>query len=145
MSSTKKRAYVLIFLLLLTLVLTSLPDAARSATAPNGVPRPKQGLYFGTWAKPFGSESKQQALTDMESKIGRRFALDHQYYRWNSAIPTSHETWTKSQGQDPFISWHSRRNDGAGPSWAAIASGQEDGWISVACRRAPCRSRPPST
>jgi hypothetical protein len=123
--STRKRAYALIVLLplLATLVLPSLSDKARSAAAPNGVPRPKQGLYFGTWAKPFGSESKQQALTDMESQIGRRFALDHQYYQWNAAIPTNHETWTRSQGRIPFITWH------AGPSWAAIASGQEDGWI----------------
>ncbi len=111
------------------LLLATVIPALRAVAATSGVPRPVDGLYFGSWVKPLGGESKQDALVAREQQIGRRYAIDHQYYKWNSSIPTAHETWTASQGRIPFLTWNAQRTDGTVASWSRIASGAEDSWI----------------
>lgn len=105
------------------------PAAATGATG--GVPVPQRGVYLGSWVKPLGGVSKREALLARESQIGRTFAIDHQYYRWDSVIPTSHESWTADAGRIPFLSWNSRRSNGTVVPWSRIASGAEDAWISA--------------
>lgn len=102
-----------------------------SASAADGVSAPQNGVYFGSWVRPLDGTSKRDALLARERQIGRTFAIDHQYYRWNSAIPTSHETWTAGAGRIPFLSWNARRSDGRVVTWSRIASGAEDGWVSA--------------
>lgn len=66
----------------------------------------------------------------LEGKIGRRFDLDRQYYRWDSPFPREHELEAVALGRVPAISWSALRRDlTTRVQWGAIASGAEDAWI----------------
>jgi Beta-mannanase len=65
----------------------------------------------------------------LESQIGRKLAIDHQYYKWNQAIPTSHQYWDASTGRLPFVNWKAVKTDGSLLRWSAIANGSNDSWI----------------
>ena len=56
-------------------------------------------------------------------------AIDHQYYRWNSNIPTAHQSWDVSNGRIPFVNWNAAKTDGSVVRWSAIANGSQDAWI----------------
>ena len=121
------RAPATIVGLVLTLALFAslLPRGAADAatSGPPAVLTPASGSFLGTFSKPRGSESKQEAIQRVEASIGRRFAIDHQYYDWNAQIPTSYETWTVGQGRIPFLNWK------PSGSWSSIANGSQDAWI----------------
>ena len=113
------------FALILALFASLLPRGAADA-ATSGPPAsltPANGIFFGEFSKPRGSESKQDAIVRVESNIGRKFAIDHQYYTWNTAIPTSYETWTASQGRIPFLNWKMPA------PWSSVTNGSQDAWI----------------
>ncbi|GBC87758.1 Endoglucanase H [bacterium HR12] len=107
------------------------PVVTPPAVATGGVPVPERGVYLGSWVKPLGGIYKREALVARERQIGRTFAIDHQYYRWDSVIPTSYESWTADAGRIPFLSWNARRSNGTVVPWSRIASGAEDAWISA--------------
>ena len=90
---------------------------------------PTSGVYFGSWVAPRDDESSAQAIERVEAQIGRRFAIDHQYYRWDSVFPSSHEAWTVSKGRIPFLNWKAMRSNGEPMPWAQIASGAQDATI----------------
>jgi hypothetical protein len=97
-----------------------------SSTVANAYPRrldPDGGAYFGARVEARGDESQREALRRVEDQIGRRFAIDHQYYLWGARIPTAHQVWDVETGRIPFINWK------AGRDWAEIANGAEDDWI----------------
>ena len=98
-----------------------------------------RGAYLGTWVAPRGAESREDAIRRVEGQIGRTFAIDHQYYKWDSAFPTSHEAWTVAQGRLPFLNWKAQRTNGAVVPWSSIASGAEASLPS--CSSFPSRSR----
>ncbi len=90
---------------------------------------PTTGAYFGSWVAPRGGESVQQAIARVESEVGRKLAIDHQYYKWNSNIPTSHQTWDVNNGRIPFVNWNAANTGGSIVRWSAIANGSQDAWI----------------
>jgi hypothetical protein len=92
---------------------------------------PDAGAYFGSWVAPRAGESRADAIERVERKTGRRFAIDHQYYRWDSRFPGTHEAWTVSQGRIPFLNWKAMRSDGGVITWRRIASGAEDAAIAA--------------
>lgn len=69
------------------------------------------------------------AIARVESQIGRKFRIDHRYYRWDAPIPTSYDAWTSQEGRIPFLNWNARRRNGTVVTWSRIASGAEDSWI----------------
>lgn len=89
---------------------------------------PALGAYFGAYTAP--GVDRRMAITELERLIGRRFAIDHVYYRWNEPFPTADDVWTAQQGRIPFLAWSSRFGR-TGPSvrWADIAAGKYDGTI----------------
>jgi len=96
---------------------------------------PQTGVLLGVYAEPktnaFETNTPQQATTNLEQQIGRRFCLDHQYYIWQDAIPTSYETWTVSQGRIPFVAWKPKDTNCMCPiRWTNITCGDWDGLIS---------------
>lgn len=116
----------IIGLALIAAICASLFPFGSAGAATSGPPAsltPANGIYFGEFSKPRGTESKQEAITRVESSIGRRFAIDHQYYTWNVAVPTSYETWTASQGRIPFINWRMPA------PWTSVTNGSQDAWI----------------
>jgi hypothetical protein len=104
------------------------PFAKESASYP-AVLIPSSGAYFGAFISPRGEETRQDAVQRLESAIGRKVAIDHQYYRWNQAIPTIHQDWDGSTGRLPFINWIAAKTDGSPVKWSAIADGSQDDWI----------------
>jgi hypothetical protein len=102
-------------------LLVSLTDVSPAGAFP-GQLLPESGIYFGSAVKRSGM-SQREALEHVESQIGRRFAIDHQYYAWGDHVPTGHQRWDIDTGRLPLINWRS------GPAWASIASGAEDDWI----------------
>jgi hypothetical protein len=124
---TRTPAAVLILVLIGLLVAQLLPRTGAVAAAP-GPPAslfPSNGAYLGARVGQRASESMQDAMVRVESQIGRKFAIDHAFYQWTKAIPTSYETWTVSQGRIPFINWKMPS------SWSRVASGAEDSWIAT--------------
>src|SRR4249920_2415462 len=116
---------------IIMLLATLLPRGTASA-ASSGPPAslfPANGAFFGSWVAPRSGESTQQAIQRVESQIGRTFAIDHQYYKWDTQFPTSEQTWTVAQGRIPFLNWKPQRTSGASVPWSAIASGAEDAAI----------------
>jgi hypothetical protein len=97
----------------------TIPTLARAAPRYPARLRPAHA-YFGAVTR---------SVTQLEHSLGRRLAVDHQYYRWNSAIPTAHQEWDRTTGHIPFLNWTALRTDGGATSWASIARGTQDPWI----------------
>ena len=60
----------------------------------------------------------------MESQIGRKFAIDHYYYKWNSPFPTPAQT-----GPSARVGSRSSTGRRGTGSWSAIANGCQDATI----------------
>jgi len=90
---------------------------------------PKTGVLVGVYAEP-KTNTPQHALGKLEQEIGRRFCLDHQYYQWQEAIPTSYEAWTVTNGRIPFVAWKPKDTNTLAPiRWSTITNGVWDEWI----------------
>lgn len=117
-------ASIAIVVLCSALAVTLVPPVT-AAAAPHRASRlsPARGAYLGSWVKPRLLETRNDSIQRIETQIGRRFAVDHQYYAWDAPIPTTYETWTASKGRIPFINWKF-------PSpWSSVADGSWDAWI----------------
>src|SRR5262249_44997420 len=79
-------------------------------------PRTKQGTLY-------------TAITWLESQVGRTFAVDRQYQRWDDPLPSKYAMWTRANGRVPYVSWNSYTRSGAAVQWADIAAGKRDSWI----------------
>ena len=90
---------------------------------------PSSGAYFGAYVAPRDGEDPEDAVHRLESAIGRKLAIDHQYHRWNEAIPTARQDWDASTGRLPFINWIAAKADGSPVRWSEIADGSQDDWI----------------
>ena len=92
---------------------------------------PSAGAYLGAFAAPRRGEDPKDAVLRLESQIGRKLAIDHQYYRWDESIPTPQEYWDAARGRLPFMSWNARTADGSTVEWGDIADGAQDDWIAA--------------
>jgi hypothetical protein len=102
---------------------------ARAALVPPKVP--KTGAYFGTWRGPGPGRpvDPERNIQQAETAIGRRYAIDHQYYQWGDAIPSAYQAWTISQHRIPMLSLCACRYSGSVVPWARIAAGMEDAYL----------------
>jgi hypothetical protein len=67
---------------------------------------PEQGAWFGSYVQSKGNAKETRALIeDMESRLGRKLAVDHYYNHWNADFPNWREPWDHAHGRIPFISW----------------------------------------
>jgi Glycosyl hydrolase family 26 len=103
---------------------TFVGPAAAGGTAPAEL-IPTNGLFFGAYVGPRAGETRPAAIQRVESQVGRTFAIDHQYERWDSTFPNAYETWSAQQGRIPFINWKPSKG-GTPIPWSRIASGAED-------------------
>jgi len=69
------------------------------------------------------------AITHAEQLAGRRFAVDRQYHRWDTPLPSSYEVWTRTHGRTPYVSWNSYWIHGGPVAWKGIADGLHNPWI----------------
>jgi glycosyl hydrolase family 26 len=119
-------------LALATVIMAFIPDPA---VAYPPVLVPERGAYVGSLVAPRSGETDQGAIRRVERAIGRQFAVDHRYYRWDEVLPTSDEKASIRAGKFPFINWKAMRADGGVVPWSEIASGYHDDWIEEQARR----------
>lgn len=96
---------------------------------------PERGTYLGSWVAPRSDETGQEPIRRVERSIGRKFAVDHRYYRWNQSLPSAYDKASYRNGRLPFISWKPMRTDGSIIPWGEIVSGSHDRWIAAQARR----------
>ncbi len=82
-------------------------------------------------AKPRSGETETTAITNLEKKIGRKYAVHAQYYKWgtNFAAKSSAQVADDQAGRTPLVHWRARRPNGQDVSWKSIAAGREDSVI----------------
>jgi hypothetical protein len=112
---------------------TARPDTVEPATSPLPAPPPdlsgpapavpSAGAYFGAYV----GESTGRTLVETEALLGRRFAIAHDYQRWDHVpfIESEHESWAAG-GRLVFLNWKAKTVDDSTTPWAEIASGSQD-------------------
>ncbi|MGH2944704.1 MAG: DUF7594 domain-containing protein [Solirubrobacteraceae bacterium] len=119
-----------------------------SAGAPSPSPEPSvgapavpsAGAYFGTYVS---ERSTGRTLLETEAMVGRKFAVAHDYRRWDHSpfISDRHRTWADG-GRLVYLNWHAKKRDGSMTSWADIASGGHDARIDAVAQEAKLFGRP---
>ncbi len=84
------------------------------------------GAYLGASSIPRFGETKLGAIRRHETAIGRKLAIDRQFYRWDTKIITNVQQDDKANGRIPAISFYPALTDGTIITWSSIASGQQD-------------------
>jgi beta-mannanase len=90
---------------------------------------PSGGALFGAFVDRRGGQTHEQAIELMESSLGRRLDIDREYYAWDDRIPTVQEANDVAMGRITLMSWKAETRGGQFVSWASIASGAQDAWI----------------
>jgi hypothetical protein len=90
---------------------------------------PSNGTLFGSSAEARDGRTHAEELEYLERRMGRRFDVDHLYFRWDHAIPTPAVTRTIADGRIPLVGWNAKKGDGTVTPWREIASGLHDRWI----------------
>jgi hypothetical protein len=111
---------------------------ASAAGRPGGPLVPASGFYVGAYTKHaegYGQERQKQAITDLESRLGRRLHIDHNFYSWTDVFPSWREPWDIDNQRIPMISWNGENTD-------AIARGDYDGMIATRAHAVAMLSSP---
>lgn len=108
---------------------------AETALAYPSVLEPKRGAYLGSFVGARPGETGNDPIRRVERAIGRRFAVDHRYYRWDQELPTKNERASFRAGRLPLVSWKAMRVDGGLVPWSEIADGSHDDWLVEQARR----------
>lgn len=82
------------------------------------------GAYLGAYVQPSGwsKAAVKEAITRLESDLGRRLDVSHLFYAWNGNFPNWKERWDLRKGRIPMISWR-------GTSLDAVLDGSHDDLI----------------
>jgi hypothetical protein len=87
--------------LLLILGLLAGLVASDASSRPGGKLVPTRGVYLGAFVN--GGTDGVRAF---ESMIGRKLAIDHRYFGWDSDWPSDHQRWDVRNGRIPMVSWN---------------------------------------
>ncbi|MBM3674019.1 MAG: hypothetical protein FJW88_03530 [Actinobacteria bacterium] len=95
------------------------------------------GVLFGAWIKrDYNSESKiKAAITQRETAIGRKLAIDHHFYTFSTTFPSWREPWDIVNGRIPMISWN-------GTDTSQIVNGSKDSLIRTRARAVKALNAP---
>jgi plastocyanin len=102
---------------------------APPAEALRGVVLPETGALFGAFVKidDHNGNTRREALTNFETLVDRKMAIERVYDNWEEAWPTADDLWSRDQGRILFYSWNASFADGSGcANWADIAAGLYD-------------------
>ena len=86
------------------LIPVALPRAGAAGRTP-GPLAPTEGVLFGAHVQTPSGAHPYQAVTDLEAKLGRAFAIDHYYHPFDELFPDGREAWDVVGGRIPMISW----------------------------------------
>ena len=113
---------------LLALVALAVPRSPlaveRATAAPNLAPA--SGALWGVAAGKREPRTWQEELQYLELEIGRRFAIDHRYYKWDVPFSGAYEAWSIGEGRIPLVTWVPLTADGKWIEWRAVALGTHD-------------------
>src|SRR5438309_10336938 len=107
-----------VFALLLGVV--GLATPASATLSAEGSPS-QPHVMLGAYPKARNGQTQQQAVTDLESSLGRSLALVREYDRWNSTFPTAYDLWLRDSGHVPMLSVGSRLADGTPVTFRSVA------------------------
>src|SRR5687767_6733301 len=66
---------------------------------------PADGVLFGAHVQAPSRTDPAVALSELEGKVGRRFAIDHYYRPWGEVFPDGREAADIAAGRIPMVSW----------------------------------------
>jgi hypothetical protein len=81
---------------------------------------PAGSIYLGAFVNPINTGTDASNIAQLESQIGRHFALSLHYYGWAGPFPGPNEAADSAAGRIPIISWN------CGVTNAVVASGAQD-------------------
>jgi hypothetical protein len=99
---------------------TEPPPLASSAVDP-----PPSGAWFGSWVGArYGNErhARQRAIAELETKLGRKLAIDHTFVPWQMKIGWQ-PAWDVAHGRIPLISFGFRGDT------REVAAGRHDAYL----------------
>src|SRR6266516_3755617 len=73
----------------------------------SAIKRPAAGTWLGSWVGSRYGHSRperERAVLDLESKLGRKLAIDHTYVPWGTPIGWQ-PAWDLAQGRIPMIAF----------------------------------------
>jgi len=118
--------------LAIALVLSACAPPPAASSAPPPPPEvlfPRHGAYLGVSVHAGSGQTEEQAISAVETQLGRPLAVDRIYHRWWDAFPTADDRASANAGRLLFISWSAETARGKVVPWADIASGRYDAWI----------------
>ena len=89
--------------------------------APAGAGPSDPTIALGAYANPRSGQTNQQAVTSLESSIGRQLALVRVFDLWDQPFPDSYTTWLRDTGHTLVLSVKAKRQNGTVIAWRAIA------------------------
>ena len=119
-----------------------------AAVTPSPSPSPflsTPAVLFGARAKPRASDPvvtgnhEEDAVLHLESEIGRKLAIDHQYAHFGDLWPDARMVWDRDNGRLPLLNW---APESPTYTWPQIAAGQADSIIDARARAAAAYGGP---
>jgi len=99
---------------------------------------PASGAWLGTWVGSRYGHSRPQrerAVQELESKLGRKLAIDHSYVPWGTPIGWQ-PAWDLANGRIPMISF------GNGGDTREVAAGRHDAYLRSLAEQVRALRRP---
>lgn len=82
----------------------------------------EDGVLFGAYAQPEGSQTAIQAMQSLESDLGTRLPIVRSFGDWDDNLDNRFNNWAVDGGRRLMISVAPQRNNGSQISWRAIAN-----------------------
>ena len=94
------------------------------AAAPGATATDPTTIMFGAYPRYRGTETKRQAVLNLEKAIGRPLAAVRVFKLWDHSFPDGYDTWLRDSGHMLFLSVKTKRTNGTYVSWRGIADAQ---------------------
>src|SRR5688500_578286 len=101
------RAVIVALLALATLLPPAPAPPAAAAGRVDGPMVPAGGFYVGAYTKHidgYGQQRAREAMSDLESRLGRRLHINHHFYAWADVFPSWREPWDIENDRIPMRS-----------------------------------------
>jgi hypothetical protein len=84
------------------------------------------GVLFGAYSAPARGQDSEQAIGQLETRLGRRLDVARVFRTWSDPIPDLVVNRHIAAGRIPVVSWRPGINSGVKLPWRDIAAGRHD-------------------